>query len=731
MTTLCRRAVHTTRRRLIFGLRLAGCVIAVFAALTSAASANTRTWSGAVSGLWSNAGNWDGAVSAGDDLVFPVSASNKASTNDFSAGTSFTSITFNGTGYSLSGNAITLGTGGILQSNAAYGTNAINLSLTVDAVRPVAFANSGGGAVYLSGVISGTGGLNVTTTASAQYELFLQAANGYSGGTSLTGVFCAAETNTAFGTGPVVNNDSTIYINGHSIGNAISVKGGGISGNAAIAGAGTWSGPITLTGQTSLGADLSSGLTISGTIAGSFLFSAPQNYAQSRVTLITASPGFTGALGVIQGTLYVDAAFANGSADLTNGTVATFAGTGSIGGPLLSGNNKTIAPGHDGPGVFSSGSLTIPSGSTLKVDLNGLAAGTGYDQLNVTGSVTLGGTLIVSPGFVPSNGATFTIVNNDGSDAVSGTFAGLPQGGTIVGGGRLFTISYTGGTGNDVVLTAGGSAAPYDFNTDSKTDFTVFRPSNGVWYSALNGGGAAATIWGAPTDVDVAADFDGDGRTDIAAWRPSTGYWYIVYSSDQSVHGIQWGATGDIPLTGDADGDGRADLIIYRPSNGVWYFKLSTGDIRILQWGGTNGDQPLVGDFDHDGSVDAAIYRPSAGTWFVALAAGGTQLIGWGNSTDTPVTGDFDGDGKADAAVFRSSTGQWFINRSSGGAVVVTWGVAGDIPVTGDWDNDGKTDFAVWRPSTGVWYVQLSGGGALAVTWGVSTDKVQGRLPGS
>src|SRR5262249_20617694 len=40
------------------------------------------------------------------------------------------------------------------------------------------------------------------------------------------------------------------------------------------------------------------------------------------------------------------------------------------------------------------------------------------------------------------------------SDRVAGTFAGLPEGATFVAGGQTFQISYTGGDGNDVALTA-------------------------------------------------------------------------------------------------------------------------------------------------------------------------------------------------------------------------------------------------------------------------------------
>ena len=48
-------------------------------------------------------------------------------------------------------------------------------------------------------------------------------------------------------------------------------------------------------------------------------------------------------------------------------------------------------------------------------------------------------------------GISFTIVNNDSPDAVSGTFNGLADGSELTIGAATLTISYAGGTGNDVV----------------------------------------------------------------------------------------------------------------------------------------------------------------------------------------------------------------------------------------------------------------------------------------
>src|SRR5438046_3030078 len=69
----------------------------------SAPQAATAVWTGANSALWSDAANWQGGILpvAGDDLVFPPGAATGANINDFSAGTTFQSISFTGHDYAV------------------------------------------------------------------------------------------------------------------------------------------------------------------------------------------------------------------------------------------------------------------------------------------------------------------------------------------------------------------------------------------------------------------------------------------------------------------------------------------------------------------------------------------------------------------------------------------------------------------------------------------------------
>jgi hypothetical protein len=93
--------------------------------------------------------------------------------------------------------------------------------------------------------------------------------------------------------------------------------------------------------------------------------------------------------------------------------------------------------------------------TTYTVELTGTAAGTQYDQLDVHGTIRLGDAILaLSSSFTPAKNTKFVIIANDGNDPVDGTFHGLPEGATVTAGRVNFTISYRGGDGNDIVLTA-------------------------------------------------------------------------------------------------------------------------------------------------------------------------------------------------------------------------------------------------------------------------------------
>src|SRR5688572_3858144 len=96
----------------------------------------TLTWDGGGStNAWSNALNWNDNIhipQVGDDLVFPGGAARLTNNNDI-PGLLVNSISFSGSGYTISGTDLTLGNGtsnsGFLIANAGSSNNTIGFDI--------------------------------------------------------------------------------------------------------------------------------------------------------------------------------------------------------------------------------------------------------------------------------------------------------------------------------------------------------------------------------------------------------------------------------------------------------------------------------------------------------------------------------------------------------------------------------------------------------------------------
>jgi autotransporter-associated beta strand protein len=209
------------------------------------------------------------------------------------------------------------------------------------------------------------------------------------------------------------------------------------------------------------------GLEFSGstpfTLDGGTTFSGAGNLLEGgeggTLTIAGNSPSFTGPTTVQGGTLLVDGSLA-GSAISVKPLLdyySTLGGTGTVGAVTTTGYGSVVSPGDNGPGILNAqGNVAFESLSTFQVELDGATAGTGFSQLNVTGAVNLGGSILSSSlGFTPTNGETFTIIQS--TAPIVGTFNGLAEGASLTIGAVPFQISYAGGGGDDVVLTQSAS----------------------------------------------------------------------------------------------------------------------------------------------------------------------------------------------------------------------------------------------------------------------------------
>ena len=196
---------------------------------------------------------------------------------------------------------------------------------------------------------------------------------------------------------------------------------------------------------------------------------------------------YTGATTVNGGALFVNGSTSSSSAVTVN-SGATLGGNGTIGGAVNVNSGATLAPGATGngsTGILNTGSFGLNSGSNFSLDLNGAVAGTSYDQVNVTGAVSLGvllgSNLVIHSVSGLTAGETLFIVKNDGFDAVSGKFNGLNNGDKFTADGDTFQIFYN----------ANGGAAPLGPAVGNDIELSVVRvaavPEPSTWVGGIIG----------------------------------------------------------------------------------------------------------------------------------------------------------------------------------------------------------------------------------------------------
>ena len=297
------------------------------------------------------------------------------------------------------------------------------------------------------------------------------------------------------------------------------------SGYSTIAGRIRLAGPGLVRNFTVNGEAVEQNLIISGEITSSTGVGLRKD-GPGVLVLDLHSGGSYPKLEIAQGAVEVYWSHAGTDVDLAGGILAGDYATvsritSSSGGGVSPGYVPGYVPGGEIiPGVLFCGNVVWNPNTTYFVELGSPFDGD-YDRLVVTGTVNLGGSrlnLSLAQLYKPVAGHTLTILSNDLTDAVTGTFAGLAEGDTVSAGGSHFRISYAGGDGNDITLTVLGSP-PLDIGRPAMDSLAISWPFPSAGFVLQqNTNGIATVNW---SNVIVAVQDDLEELTRTAVVSPA------------------------------------------------------------------------------------------------------------------------------------------------------------------------------------------------------------------
>ncbi len=652
-----------------------------------------RTWTGGgADNNWTTPANWGGtAPTAGDNLLFPAGAARLSNTNNYTAATSFGSITISGSGYTLAGNQVTLGAGGLVASGVGT-TNTISLPMAFAASRPVTVTDAGA-TLTLSGVISGAGGL----TRDGAGTLALGAANTYTGANVLSAGVTLVQTATALGTtagATTVASGASLRTNGSglTVAEPVTLNGSGLISQGVLrnlANNNTWSGAITL-GSASMIGSSSGTFTVSGAIANG-----------GHVLTIDGAGNVTKSSGAISG---------------TGGLTQTAAGTLTLSVANTYSGPTTVSAGTlrlgIANGVAATSALTVASGATL--DMNGFA--------DAVGSLAGAGTV--------TNGAATSATLTSGADGSSTVFSGVVQNGVgavalVKSGAGTLTLSgtntYTGlttvsvgairiqanaalGSTSGSTTVASGAAIEIDGSGLSVGETIGSLTGTGISVTGALRNLANNNTWSGAITLAGTTRINSDGGTlTLAAGiGANTRALTVGGTGSHSVNGIT-GTTASLTK------DGAGTLTLTAANTHTGLTTVSAGTLRLGIADGVGPSSALTvasgATFDLAGHSNTIGSLAGAGS-VTSSTAGAVTLTSGGNNTSTTFSGIMS-DGSGTLALAKIGTG----TQTLSGANSHTGGTsfnAGTVSVS----SDGPLGTVPGSPTTG--QLTFNGGTLLA-----------------
>ena len=330
--------------------------------------------------------------------------------------------------------------------------------------------------------------------------------------------------------------------------------------------------------------------------------------AGSGIQTLTGTNLYSGGTNVDAGTLIVGI----GGVGSILGPVAVKSGA-RLGGSGTIGGNVTVLAG----GTHGAENQTIDGHYANSGIFEVAATPAGADKLTVNGTVDISGAtlnLVLSPSsmgaWLPVNGP-FTLIANDGGDAVAGTFASVGNLNSLLFLDHL--INYTGGDGNDVTLTL------------SRNNVTLVSVAE-----APNQASAAGAVAALPNSNPVAAAFlmstdenqardalnqlSGDVHASVSGGSSQASSFVGEFANDRVRSAFGDVAAPDLPVM--AYGEGGSELVAADTDRFVvWGHALGN-------WGSVDGNGNASG-FDHSsGGLVAGADTVVGGDWRVGLLAG-------------------------------------------------------------------------------------------------------------
>ncbi|MCX7417987.1 MAG: hypothetical protein NT013_00410, partial [Planctomycetia bacterium] len=453
--------------------------------VTSSSAQPTVTVTSTAAGISVTSGGIQGKgdvslSAAGDILVTSGGIVNRFGTGKIDVVTSSGAVTIESTGLQSKGNVTVQGTGLISVRNSGIsviGSTAATVSVTTSA-GGIAVSSSGiqgKGDITLSAAgditsadggisnSSGIGKISITTTGGG-------ISSSGSGIQSTGDISLSAAGNVSVINGGAVNTSGTGKIDVTTTVGTVTISGSGLQskGNITVSAPGA----ISISqGGVGVGSSDAATISISSTGASGSITSGANITGKGNVTL-TAN----------QVQLGRTVSASNGSVTIKPSTNATAINLGTETEGQLSLTDaeldfitsSTVVIGSANSGAITiSAPLNQPTINTLQLigntsfaansgytfQIGGTTAGTQFDQIQVTGTVTIDSTAtlttVVANSFVVGATDTFAVLLNDSTDAISGTFSGLPNNGSIanfLGSGTPGAIRYDAGTGNDIVI---------------------------------------------------------------------------------------------------------------------------------------------------------------------------------------------------------------------------------------------------------------------------------------